>query len=132
MIGSSRLLQNSGQPDVREPKLLERSECGGVDLVEFAYSVDLPGAVRLTGFVEVAEQPDEKLIDARTEGVMAEPATDFHRRRAFRAQIDFAIMRNVFVPFPGNDRLVLTSNQPSPCLAVAKIFRISRHGNFPL
>ena len=124
IVGARGLLQHAGQPDMREPELLERGERGIVDLVEFADAVDREGAVRLPGLVHVAEQPDEKLIDSRTGAVVAEPAADLHHRCTLRVQIDFAIMRDVLVPFPGRDRRILRSEEPAPALVLRKVLRV--------
>ena len=109
---------------MRKTKLLQRDERGVVDVVELAHSVHCPGAVQLAGFVQIAEKPNEKLIDPRPGRVIAEPAADSHRWRSFRTQVDFAIVRDVLVPFPGSDSRILTGEQPAPRLALAKILHV--------
>src|SRR6478672_158365 len=110
---------------MRKPEPLQRGERGVIDVVEFADSVYFPGAVLLPSFIHIAKKPNEKLINTRSGLIPAETATDGYGWRGFVTKVDFAIVRDVFVAFPGSDGRILRPKHSAPGLSRPKILRIN-------
>ena len=91
-----------------------------VDVVKFADAVFGQRAVLLARFVGVAEQPNKKLINPQRYGALP----DFDRRRILCLQIDFEVVRNVFVPCAFPDRRIARTEKTAPRLVLGEVLRV--------